>query len=207
MNEGKYEFVTRADGKTFQREYHQTVNIWSTPAAVDLAKSPQDGHYAISVIPRSGMIVPESMAVTATLTHDENKKTELTLERAGPAEWHAVLGDIDENKAYSIVVNINGEKPSGKPLASQMGPYSVGKKIEEARPAVTEMPAEVPETSARTEAEPVAQKTEHAPVNWVSVASKVLIANVVVIFVAVFGYKKTKARLMANPGDKLGLAS
>lgn len=123
MKEGRHDLTLLVDGTTFQREQRQVINIYSQPAQASITADPAaSGRFVLSVIPYAGLIEPDAMEATATVTDSKGAANEIKLTRSGPAEWRAELNGYADPAGYRAEFHITGNHSGGKPISAQLGP-------------------------------------------------------------------------------------
>ncbi|HFD92293.1 MAG TPA: VWA domain-containing protein [Gammaproteobacteria bacterium] len=190
---GTHRLTVEIDGTTFKRVHHQTFNVYDSPvlAVIENGAENQEEIPVLSVIPRAGMIVPDTMEIRATLSDGDGMEQILAVPRVNHNEWRLPLGDYPADRRYRIDLSIQGERPSGRPIDDTTGPLYFG-----APPAVTEAEEPVAETLQQaTETNPVdaddeTTASEDAPPNWLWVGFQVLLINALVIGGLIFAYRK-----------------
>jgi len=203
MKEGRHELTLVVDGTTFQREQRQVVNIHAHPAQATVTADPKAaGHFVLSVIPYAGLIEPDTMTVTATVSDSHDNSDEVSLTRSGPAEWSAELNDYNDAAGYQVTFQVTGKHSGGKPVSAQLGPFQFGPggsaavaKAPEPKPepAPTEAPTpdENPPAAAEEETIPTADGTGgDKKINWFAVAWQILLINAILIGGGFFAYKR-----------------
>ena len=200
---GTHRLTVEIDGTTFKRVHHQTFNVYDSPvlAVIENGAENQEEIPVLSVIPRAGMIVPDTMKIRATLSDGDGMEQTLAVPRVNHNEWRLPLGDYPADRRYRIDLSIQGERPSGRPIDDTTGPLYFG-----APPAVTEPEEPAEETLQQaTETDPVntdidATVSEDAPPNWLWVGFQVLLINALVIGGLIFAYRKWFPRMQVPHG-------
>jgi uncharacterized protein (TIGR03503 family) len=205
MKPGRHELSLLVDGTTFQRAQRQVVNIYSQPAQATITSdSAGNGHYVLSVIPYAGLIEPDTMQVTVTVSGDHGISNEVKLNRSGPAEWRAELSGYTDPGGYQAEFTVTGSRPSGKPVSSQMGPYHfspAGAAAVDDKPRQKSAAAPVPVQVVKPDPlptpppvqkiSPARDQVEAVPkkINWFTVAWQTLLINAVLITGGIIGFR------------------
>lgn len=215
IKEGRHEITLLVDGTTFQREQRQVINIYSQPAEASVVPDRSSaGRFVLSVIPRAGLIEPDTMEVTATVTDSNDATEEIPLTRAGPAEWRAELLDHTDSMGYKAEFQVSGKHAGGKPVSAMLGPYqftAAGVAIIDKLPEQAGDPATKQEGETVTEAssdhdQAVDQESPDDAgheINWTMVVVQTLLINALLIGGGFFAYRKWRK---SGKKDVAGLA-
>ena len=193
MTEGRHEFTLVVDGTTFQREQHQVINVHAYPAqATILPDAAIQGHYVLSVIPYAGLIEPDTMAVSASITDAKGLSRHIPLARSGPAEWRADLTDYRDPAGYDAQFTVTGNHPGGKPINAQIGPFHF---TAAGTVAIDRLPQALsPAPAERTLPPPVhaapPPRANATTTDWLTIAWQTLLINAVLIGGGGFAYRR-----------------
>ncbi len=175
LQPGRHTLVVDVDGTTFHRQLRQHFQVHTSP--VETLVVERDGHAFLQVIPRAGLVEPDSMHVTATITSEDGARHSAAVPRAHHNLWQLPLDAYDPRQHHEIQVHIEGLRPDGRPLAASAGPLSYGAPAEAEEPeaSITEVREEAPQEHAREAA--AADAPAAGDVNWLWVTLEVLLIN------------------------------
>lgn len=195
MQEGRHELTLLVDGTTFKREQRQVINVHAKPARASVtADTKVPGDFVLSVIPYAGLIEPDTMAVTATITDSHDGSEEVELTRSGPAEWRVELTDYTEEAGYEVRFHVVGNHVGGKPISAQLGPIrfsptGVAMKAPESEPPPE--PDEEPAPPVEEDASPPEEApVEEEKIDWFTVTWQTVLINVILIGAGFYAYRR-----------------
>ncbi len=213
LNEGKHELVTYVDGTTFKREKRHLVNVHTSPVITSIKPEMilDAAIETLFVIPRTDMINPDSMTLHATVSNNTGEVQKLEIPRSSHNEWKLPLGDFASDRQHTVSINIEGTRPNGKPVRSNVGPIPFGnnaKQVHDAPPTAgpvehveaEEIPEEVPNEIEEPIATPPAVEatkdasSDQAKISWIAVMIPIVMFNLLLGGGAYFGYRKWKNR-------------
>ncbi|MCC6209245.1 MAG: VWA domain-containing protein [Gammaproteobacteria bacterium] len=179
---GPHTIVVDVDGTTFKRQHRQDIEVVESPVIADV-RTDENGT-ALFVIPRAGIIDPETLQATATITSEEGQAETHPVIRMSPGEWRLGLEAYPPEGSYELVLDIEAERPNGKPIHYQGKPLSFGLPVSpnEEDPVADE--DEPQEEEAVTEDDTVEDdeelNDEPASVNWILVITIVTLLNALI---------------------------
>jgi len=189
LEPGTQRLSVDVDGTTFRRHLQQTFHVHNSP--VEAVIETVDGIPALFVIPRAGMIEPDSMAVTAVIFENNGAIQEtLAVPRLNHNQWQLDLGAYQATGAYRLEVQVQGSKPDGKPLQVTVGPLHFG------TPPPSPPSAEEDSEAAAVVSEDAPETDSGGPVNqeagfsWLWVVAQVILINFLLIGGLIFAYRK-----------------
>lgn len=196
---GRRTIIIDVDGTTFKRQHRQDVEVVESPVIADIRTN--EGVATLFVIPRAGIINPDTLEAYATITDAEGVSDSRRLTRTNPGEWRLGLGEYSPEASHHLTVDIEAERPNGKPISYQGKPLYFGQPPAAAPERPAETPSDesavvepaAPEAAAIDEAEEPEETTEQiepAPTSWVVVISLVVLLNVILGGGMFFGYRK-----------------
>ncbi len=205
LSEGKHELVTYVDGTTFKREKRHLVNVHTSPVITSI--KPEmilDAEIeTLFIIPRADMINPDSMTLHATVSNDNGEIQQLEIPRSSHNEWKLPLDIFAPDHQHAVSISIEGTRPNGKPVKSNVGPIpfgSITKQVHEALPTAELIELVEPEeTEEPVEAAPPAETKNNASPNQSNISSiavtiPIVMFNALLGCGAYFGYRKWKDR-------------
>lgn len=180
---GRRTLLVDVDGTTFRRQHRQEIEVVDSPVVADIRTDA--GGPVLSVIPRAAIINPETLEVYATITDDGVLLDTRRLTRATPGEWRLPLDGYPPEGSYRLTLDIEGERPNGRPISYQPMPLHFGAAARPPAEAVeSEADAGTDETDLAVEAEDT-EELETADedlatpgrTHWLLVAAVVVLLN------------------------------
>lgn len=150
LSAGEHELTVSVDGTTFRREHRQTVNVVTSPVVARISEG-RDGP-VLYVLPRAGIIEPDTLKVIATVAGPDGTAAARTVPRTGPNEWRLALAEYAD-APHRLTVDIEAERPSGRPVTHSTAPLAFGRNAEASAVPVPE-PEPVPEPASEPEPAP-----------------------------------------------------
>lgn len=194
---GKHTFKIRADGKTFQREYIQTIEVLDSPVLLETAINIKERTVKLKLIPDSTVINTEMMRVQVMVSQAKKDTETLIIEKT-QGKWELVIAAPVQGSSKIVNFSItaktvqgNSVSPSIKPVIINDSLFSISKSeaIDEiATESLEKETAEQPEEGADERGE------ETPEVNWMKTATIVVAINIVLIALGFFLYKFLKKR-------------
>jgi len=208
LREGEHVLTVDVDGTTFKRTHRQVINVYDSPvlATITPERDAATQGFTLLVTPRAGMIDPGSLNVTAVITDKEENKNTFTVPKINDNEWRLALDDYSRDQRYSAEIEVNGEKPNGKPVDAHIGPLYFGAEIKPAEKVVAQKPSEnvLPHDNTVNEQE-TAMTEMDTPINWLFVFMQVIVFNLLFaagLFFGIKAWRKTM-NLVSTPWDDL----
>jgi len=205
---GEHTLTVDVDGTTFKRTHRQVINVYDSPvlAAITPTKDTATQGFTLSVMPRAGMIDPESMNITAVITDKDKNENTLAVPRINNSEWRLGLADHSHHQRYSAEIEITGERPNGKPVNVLIGPLHFGEDIKQNEENVANQATESDLPHDNTVKEQVmAPAAMEISINWLSVFIQVIVFNILFaagIFFGIKTWRKT-SNTISTPWDDL----
>lgn len=207
FSEGGHELVVQVDGTTFKREKRQRVNVYAAPVITTIKSAMVNGAKidTLYVIPHADMINPDSISLRATITDNHGKTHQRIVPHNRHNEWKLALSDFPSDRTHSLTIEIEGLRPNGRPVKSQIGPIAFGKAIKQPEiahpikaPDAIEEHEEIdaPEEDTVVEAPEVtdeeAPSDDNSKINWIAVIIPSTMFNLLLGCGAYFGYRQWK---------------
>ena len=190
---GHHKLQVSIDGTTFKRSQGQMFNIYDSPLAtsIEADKSAPDDAYLLDILPRAGMIDPDSIHLTATtMTNGETLET-LDVPRVNHSEWRLKLSNYPAGRRYQLRIDLRGRKPDGKALHRTLNPLDFGVVRKPSKIAATEPSAAEKSPAEETPSPNEQPAIEDKPAaNWWLVIVQVLLLNALIIGGLFFSYKR-----------------
>lgn len=179
---GTHSIVVDVDGTTFKRQHRQDIEIVESPVIADI-RTDENG-IALFMIPRAGIIDPETLRATATITGEDEQAEVHQILRTSPGEWRLGLEAYSPERRYQLVLDIEAERPNGKPIHYQGRPLYFGHAVSPSEESSDTDAAEISDEEAFGEEDAVEDDAETddgpAPVNWILVITLVILLNALV---------------------------
>lgn len=178
---GAHSVVVDVDGTTFKRQHRQDVEIVESPVIADI-RTDENGA-ALFMIPRAGIIDPETLQASATITGEDEQAEVHRMLRTGPGEWRLGLEVYPPDGRYQVVLDIEAERTNGKPIHYQGRPLYFGHAVsppsEPSDTEAAEEPSDNGEAIVEEDAVENGAETDNgsAPVNWMLVITLVILLN------------------------------
>ncbi len=197
---GKHTIKIVADGKTFQRENSQTVEVAQSPIMLETDVNLAERIVKLKLIPDITAINAEMMTIQAMISQT-NKETETRIIEKKQGKWELELAA--PAPGYSKIINFsiiaktlqgNSISPSIRPVIINDALFS---KTELIKPnSIVEDMIKAPETDKNKEEEEITEEVEEQEggVNWMKTAAIVVGINIVLIVAGFFAYKFLKKR-------------
>ncbi len=191
LQPGSHRLVVNVDGTTFRRRLERRFHVHASPVETFIAG--KGGAAVLHVIPRAGMIEPDTMTVRAHVSTAGAYTESRDVPRTHHNQWRLDLSAYDPGLPHGVEIEVTGTRPSGRPVQVRVGPLHFGSRpLSEPVPE----PASGPESGTHGEEgehSPVETPAEDAPpaeVNWLWVALQVLFINALVIGGFFYGYRR-----------------
>lgn len=120
---GAYDFVTRVDGSTFQREDRQRVQIVANPLEIDTIRGLSPGKLQLQIRLRVDWLDPESLHLQAVLTDEAGTQQPLQLvPDKDPASWRLTADKLTPGQAVTVQLQLAGQTLSGRMVNATLAP-------------------------------------------------------------------------------------
>ena len=208
---GKNTIKIIADGKTFQRESVQTIEVIDSPIKLETEIDLLKRTVSLTLKPVQSILNTEMMTVQATITQlGQEVKTQVVEQKDG--KWMLL---IDETKAgeskiinFSIMAKTLGGKsvsPNVKPVIinDQLFLQSVSKQDVIAK-SIKEDTTEIDQLDDEVDQEKPEVVEEKEPVNWIKTAAIVIGINITLIAAGFFAFKFVRKKIVEQQAQLLG---
>ena len=197
LRSGTYTVLVHVDGKTFQRERRQTVQVYPSP--VDVKLSPLESQKGLKrhvlVTPTLDWLDRGSMRVGATVAKPDGTSEAVTMPRGEAGSWQIDLDQLDPAKTYELRLEVAGKTDSGRSFQTVL-PTIPLPAVEASSPA-----ADQPEKAKpAAKAGPTPAKGDEAGVNWVVVTILVVTFNLVLFALIGLAIYLIRLRRANRPG-------
>jgi uncharacterized protein (TIGR03503 family) len=205
---GIYDVVVDAVGKTFKRQYKQTLAVrerYDIRIATVAGTQPS---FKLTLFARNSAIDSNSADVTAQIIYPDGSSRSVNTTPNGNRRWLTTLSELDQSGVYKVYFTINGRLTSGETFAEESHVELFEHRIEgmefitpepEPEPEKTiepvlEVPPEEnvkprPATEAQISSESVDSSQGYKKIAFYSA---IAIANVLILGLVFFAYKMVK---------------
>ena len=204
---GEFELVVAADSLTFKREVHHTLQVHASPANFNILQAGPDQPFQLSIQPHAGLIRPESISMQVKLPQGETQ----ILKQVGDLEWQTEIpakyanqkititlvgkryNDQDLKMDFEQVLAVTGSPQSLSLLPKVVAPKPTPEVQHEPEAKPADTPAAEKHVEDIKHTQPAKTEVKKG-FNWTIVIIMVVVANLIVIFGAWFGYRFWKKR-------------
>ncbi|OAI16899.1 hypothetical protein A1359_06820 [Methylomonas lenta] len=196
LPKGKHQLTIIADGKTFQREINQDIEVVTSPITLEKLIDAENRQISLKFQPDISQLDSSSVAITAII-HKPNLAAESQLVEEQDGVLQLKLPVLAAGETMLINFNITAKTLDGSSVAPLLPPISIDDSFF-APPAPAVSPVEpqaslTPEVADATQAQP---ETEVVPAevesNWGITIAIVLTVNLLLGGMGFFIYKKLK---------------
>ncbi|MCK5831045.1 MAG: VWA domain-containing protein [Methylococcales bacterium] len=208
LRKGKYTIKIKADGKTFQREFVQAIDVVKSLMTVKMDVDQKSRSITIKLIPDKKIINTEMLSIQASITQIGQATETHDLINKHDA-WVLVLDDVAEEEGkkiinFSIIANsLKGDSlsPNVKPIVIDERLFSKPKKTVQDQ----NEDLEEPESNKLEDEEEEIDETleEDEDIDWVNTVGIVIGINIVFILAGFFLFKFFKKRAAAAQAQLL----
>lgn len=204
LTPGEHNFTVTADAVSFRRVQHRQVSVQSVPvlATLSLDRLGTSPVYRVSVIPYYGVMLPESLNVTANLVNADGTKTSFGLEQVGKLLWQYTVSELTGSARQEIQLTVSGKTARRTDVNAKLEPLA----FEGMRVLVAEASRAQPAESARKEkgVTPapakgmISEYVEFEDIGWVNVIWQVLLVNLLVGLATYGAYRLWRKKARGN---------
>lgn len=204
---GSYEIIVQAKSLTFQREMHQSLNVYDTAADIAITQEAADKPFHISVLPHPGLIRPESVSMQLRLPNE----TVLTVAQVNEQEWAIDLPAKYVNQKFVLTLaatryddkslKIDFEQllaVTAKPQSLAIKSAAATQQDATTKPMAAEIPAaektNKPTASEAAAAEDPVKAEPHKGFNWKIAGGIVVGTNVILFGIGYLVYRRIRKR-------------
>ncbi len=126
LTAGSHELIVDLEGRTFQRQHRQFIDVHKDPVWMDTTLLPSEGHYVVSIIPRIAMLDPESLIISAFVNDPSGKKWETVVPRLNLYEWRLGVKTHEGRQPYRLELNVAGTSSDGKAVSVWLASLDLG---------------------------------------------------------------------------------
>lgn len=219
---GAFDLIVAADGLTFKRQMHHTLQVHASPAVYQVSEPGPKQPFTLDIHPHAGLIRPETISMQLKLpdgqTHILNQVGDLDWQTTVPADFanqHVSLtivgkryNDQDLKMNFDVAMTAT-TKP--QPLSLEPSVISMPKKAVQAAPQTTTAlethkaddasKTEVKTSQHKDKTEKKAKSKLKKGFSWTTVIILVVVVNLIVILGGWLGYRlwqKKKAKALED---------
>jgi uncharacterized protein (TIGR03503 family) len=219
---GVYDVIVAANGKTFQRQFKQTIAVRERYDLRVATLAGEPPAYRVTVRARDSAIDGSNTTVTGALSLPAGGSQTIETEQLANRSWVAELEGLSQSGVYQLGFTASGKSNNGEPFTEQTATVNIEHRVvgspfieapaEPIAEPVTEPPAEAepkiaavtektPETSALPEpAQPAESIDEPEADSKLLLYAGLAVANLIVFGLAFFAYRMVTS---ANKEDVL----
>lgn len=194
LGEGQYTIKIKADGKTFQREHIQAINVDKSLISVTIDVDKELRSVVIKLIPDESEINTDMMSIQANITQiGEGAETRDLIENRGG--WELVLNRLEEGSEQIINFSIIASSIKGKALSPNVKPIMINDGFFAKRKKKPEL-IKIKDDLEKEETPVVEldEDEEEEEINWTKTAGIVVGINLVLLIAGFFLFKFFKKR-------------
>jgi len=120
-----YRFVVELEGLNFQRRHQLRMDIHDHSVWAHIAPGADDKHFYLSVLPRYGLVDPETMTVVAHLTQAGMEPRELRVPRFTSTTWRLALALETRSARDVLEINVQANNASGQAVSLWLPPMTL----------------------------------------------------------------------------------
>lgn len=161
---GTYELTLTADGKTFQRQWTQSVEMITAPVTAEVviteaAATPVE----IRLTPDPKIIDPASFQAQALIADDQGNRLNVAFSPTPDGLWVVKMKKPPADQPQVVNFEIRAQSVNGHPLSPQLKPVTIDQSLFQ---PVPEMEKPVPQKADSEEALLEELETEPSETNW-----------------------------------------
>ena len=197
LPKGKHSLTILADGKTFQREIKQNIEVVTTPITLEKSIDSPNRQVTLKFIPDISQLDSSSIAIT-TLIQPSDSAVESHVVAEKDGVWQLTLPALPAEKTLLLSFNIMAKTLSGGSVSPLLPSFSIDDSF--FAPAPPPLPEEAKASLPKEEddanqaqPEPIAEDIPpEEESHWGMTTAIVLTANLLLGGVGFFSYKKLK---------------
>lgn len=194
LPKGKHQLTIIADGKTFEREINQDIEVVATPITLDKSIDSDNRQVTLTFQPDKNLLDSSSIAITV-LTHQANTAAESHVVEEKEGVWQLTLKPLAAGESMLLNFNIMAKTLDGSSVTPLLPPMSIDDSffVPAALPSPEEPDAGLSKPEADANQPPATEPppTETAS-DWRMTIALVLAANLLLGGIGFFTYKKLK---------------
>lgn len=120
-----YRFVAEIEGLNFQRRHQMRMDMHDQSIWAQLTPGVDDKHFSLSVLPRHGLVDPETMTVLAYLSQAGMEPRELRVARFTSTTWRLELA-LETRSSHDVLeINVQANTAAGQPISLWLPPMTL----------------------------------------------------------------------------------
>ncbi|MCF6204705.1 MAG: VWA domain-containing protein [Methylococcaceae bacterium] len=200
IGKGRHTIKIKADGKTFQREYIQSIEVAESLISVDVAANKESRTVTIKLIPDKNVINTKMMNIQASITQaGQGVKNREFINKNGT--WELVLEETLEGERKIINFSITARSVKGNALSPDLKPIVVDDSLFfklKVEPQLDEVEQNL-EKKINDQLDEVDEDEdddidENNDVNWMKTSVIVVVVNIILIAFGFFLFNFLKKR-------------
>ncbi|MEE9339324.1 MAG: vWA domain-containing protein [Methylococcaceae bacterium] len=196
LGRGKHTIKIKVDGKTFQREYIQAIEVVESLIRVDVEINKKSRIVTIKLIPDKNLINSEKMSIQASITQSGQvvKNREL-INKNGT--WELVVEETLEGERKIINFSITARSLKGNALSPNLKPIVVDDSLffkSKVESQTDEVEQNLEKTKDDDSDEDEDDIDENNDINWIKTSAIVVVVNIIVIAIGFFLFNFLKKR-------------
>jgi uncharacterized protein (TIGR03503 family) len=190
---GTYDLTVKANGKTFEREQHQTVSVYDAFEVIVVAGKELPPIHKVTLIPRNPDIVAANSKVIAHVKNPDGTDAEPVAVLQANETWQLDLRDDKHSGEFRIWFEIEAKDRNGKVARYKTTPKSiihlVPGEISQVEKVEAPKPVEKPTVEKVTQPKPDAEKKSALDLPNILTMLGIVLGNVVVLGLGFYMYK------------------
>lgn len=200
---GVYDVVVTAQGKTFQRQQSQTLEVRRNFVVNTRSSDDIPPRHWITVSTKNPGIDPDTLKLKAELRSASGAMQTMTFDAAGERRWQLAFDGGERSDEYAVTIDIVGLYKDGSPLRAQASTtvlHEVAGTVMRQAPPPEPEPAPEPEPEPEPKPEPAAvpEPPPEPPVeaasegiSWAKIGlyAGLAIGNILILVLGYFAYK------------------
>jgi len=118
---GRNDVVVTFKSATFERQRRQSIYVVETPFDINVEQleNTETRTHRLSMKPDIDLINADKLSMTAMLTSEDGTEWSYDVMQSAELEWQLTLADLEDEKQYSVALQIRGETVKGRDLFLQ----------------------------------------------------------------------------------------
>ncbi len=118
---GRNDVVVTIKSATFERQRRQSIYVVETPFDINVEQleNTDSRTHRLTLKPDEDLIKADTLSMTAMLTSEDGSEWSYDVMQGTELEWQLTLTDLEDEKQYSVALQIRGETVKGRELFLQ----------------------------------------------------------------------------------------
>lgn len=116
QDSGVYDITVRANGKTFQRQHKQTIEVRDNFSVTVKSTDENPPNHSLTLLAVNPIVDVDTVSVTANITRPDSSTESLVLTEKSARGWLLSIDGIEQSGLYQVNFNIEGRYLDGEPL-------------------------------------------------------------------------------------------